>query len=88
MIPEGKPKVDLFTPITIGTLMLPNRNIMAPLTRNRAGTADLVAFGGVCLANPDLPERFARDAPLNVPDSATFYGGDEHGYTDYPFMDT
>jgi N-ethylmaleimide reductase len=28
-----------------------------------------------------------RDAPLNVPDAATFYGGDEHGYTDYPFLD-
>jgi N-ethylmaleimide reductase len=53
-----------------------------------AGTADLVAFGELYLANPDLPERFARDAPLNVPDSSTFYGGDEHGYTDYPFMDT
>jgi N-ethylmaleimide reductase len=52
-----------------------------------AGTADLVAFGELYLANPDLPERFARDAPLNVPDAATFFGGDEHGYTDYPFMD-
>ncbi|MGP9798837.1 hypothetical protein ACT3UJ_15940 [Halomonas sp. 86] len=26
-------------------------------------------------------------APLNEPDHATFYGGDEKGYTDYPFMD-
>jgi N-ethylmaleimide reductase len=53
-----------------------------------AGTADLIAFGELFLANPDLPERFAHDAPLNIPDAATFYGGDEHGYTDYPFMET
>jgi N-ethylmaleimide reductase len=53
-----------------------------------AGKADLIAFGELYIANPDLPERFARDAPLNTPDTATFYGGDEHGYTDYPFMDS
>lgn len=50
------------------------------------GQADLVAFGVPFLANPDLPERFAKNAPLNAPDQATFYGGDEKGYTDYPFM--
>ena len=50
------------------------------------GQADLVAFGVPFLANPDLPERFAKNALLNVPDPATFYGGDEKGYTDYPFM--
>jgi N-ethylmaleimide reductase len=36
------------------------------------------------LANPDLLERFRRNAGLNTPDPATFYGGDERGYTDYP----
>lgn len=46
--------------------------------------ADAVAFGQLYLANPDLVERFATDAPLNAPDPTTFYGGDEHGYTDYP----
>lgn len=51
-----------------------------------AGTADLVAFGKLYLANPDLVERFARGAPLNEPDKATFYGGDERGYTDYPAL--
>ncbi|MFZ2300548.1 MAG: alkene reductase [Gallionella sp.] len=50
------------------------------------GQADLVAFGVPFLANPDLPERFAKDAPLNAPDASTFYGGNEKGYTDYPFM--
>lgn len=49
--------------------------------------ADMVAYGVPFLANPDLPERFRRNAPLNKADQATFYGGDEHGYTDYPFLD-
>lgn len=49
-----------------------------------AGEADLVAFGVLYLANPDLPERFAKNAPLNAPDPDTFYGGNAKGYTDYP----
>ena len=52
-----------------------------------AGKTDLVAFGKLFLANPDLVERFAKDAPLNEPDESTFYGGDSHGYTDYPFLE-
>lgn len=48
------------------------------------GAADLVAFGKLFLANLDLPERFAKDLPLNTPDVSTFYGGNEVGYTDYP----
>jgi len=52
------------------------------------GHADLVSFGALYIANPDLAERFACDAALNTPDPDTFYGGDEHGYTDYPFMDS
>lgn len=48
------------------------------------GAADLVAFGTLYIANPDLPERFALNAPLNQPDPTTFYGGGEKGYTDYP----
>jgi len=51
------------------------------------GAADLVAFGVPFLANPDLPTRFKQDAPLNEPDESTFYGGDEHGYTDYPTLE-
>lgn len=51
------------------------------------GKADLVAFGVPFIANPDLPERYRRDAPLNTPDPATFYGGAEEGYTDYPTLD-
>lgn len=50
------------------------------------GKADLVAYGIPFLANPDLPERFKQDAALNDVDQATFYGGDAHGYTDYPTL--
>jgi N-ethylmaleimide reductase len=49
--------------------------------------ADAVAFGKLFLANPDLPERFKENAPLNKPDPATFYTQDEKGYLDYPPMD-
>ena len=51
------------------------------------GQAAFVAFGSLFLANPDLPERFRRDAPLNTPIRETFYGGDGRGYTDYPFLE-
>ena len=50
------------------------------------GWADAIAFGVPFLSNPDLPERFLRNAPLNTPDEATFYGGAEKGYTDYPAL--
>lgn len=51
-----------------------------------AGRADLIAFGRAFLANPDLPERFRLQAPLNEPDPATFYGGGAKGYVDYPTL--
>lgn len=51
-----------------------------------AGNADAAAWGQLFIANPDLVERFASGAELNQPDPATYYGGDGHGYTDYPFM--
>ena len=54
----------------------------------QSGEADLIAFGALFIANPDLPLRLARNASLNVPDVSTFYGGDEKGYTDYPFLDS
>jgi 2,4-dienoyl-CoA reductase-like NADH-dependent reductase (Old Yellow Enzyme family) len=49
-----------------------------------SGEADAGAFGRLFIANPDLPERFARNAPLNEPDSTTFYGSGPKGYVDYP----
>ncbi|MGE6757234.1 alkene reductase [Corallococcus interemptor] len=50
------------------------------------GEADLVAYGVPFLANPDLPERFRRSAPLNTPDAATFFQGEEQGFTSYPAL--
>jgi N-ethylmaleimide reductase len=49
--------------------------------------ADLVAFDKAFLANPDLVTRLRVNAPLNTPDRATFYGGGDKGYTDYPALD-
>jgi N-ethylmaleimide reductase len=51
-----------------------------------AGKGDLVAFGRPFLANPDLPERLRRRAPLSAPDPSTFYTPGEKGYTDYPAL--
>jgi 2,4-dienoyl-CoA reductase-like NADH-dependent reductase (Old Yellow Enzyme family) len=52
-----------------------------------AGEADAVAFGVPFLANPDLPERFRLNAPLNEADPSTFYAPGPKGYTDYPELD-
>ncbi|MGB3613197.1 MAG: alkene reductase [Elainellaceae cyanobacterium] len=51
------------------------------------GSAELVSFGRLFLANPDLPQRFEQDEPLNEPDPKTFYGDGKEGYTDYPFLE-
>ena len=59
----------------------------AARARIEAGAADAVTFGELFIANPDLPERFRRNADLNEPDRSTYYGGDEHGYTDYPSLE-
>lgn len=48
------------------------------------GRADAVAFGVPFIANPDLPERVARHAPLNPADPETFYTPGPVGYIDYP----
>jgi N-ethylmaleimide reductase len=51
-----------------------------------SGLADLVSFGIPFLANPDLPDRFRKNVPLNREDPSTFYTGEEKGYTDYPAL--
>lgn len=48
------------------------------------GEADAVAYGRLFISNPDLVRRFREQAPLNEPDSSTFYAGGAKGYTDYP----
>ena len=56
------------------------------LHARQSNLADLIAFGRLYIANPDLVERLRIGARLNVPDRATFFGGGTQGYTDYPFL--
>ncbi|MGB9114828.1 alkene reductase [Bradyrhizobium sp.] len=48
------------------------------------GHADAIAFGRIFISNPDLPRRLQHGFPLTPYNRATFYGGEEVGYTDYP----
>jgi N-ethylmaleimide reductase len=53
-----------------------------------SGRADLVSFGRLFIANPDLVRRLVEAAPLNpLMDRALLYGGGAHGYSDYPTLD-
>ena len=51
-----------------------------------SGHADLVCMGRPFISNPDLVERLLRGTPLNALIPGTLYGGDAHGYTDYPSL--
>ena len=51
-----------------------------------AGAADLVSFGRPFISNPDLVRRLRENAPLNVLDTGTLYGGGAKGYIDYPTL--
>lgn len=59
---------------------------LAELSLIENGTTDLLSFGSLFLANPDLPARLAAGGPFNEPDRATSFGGDHRGYTDYPTL--
>ncbi|PZU99948.1 MAG: alkene reductase [Pseudanabaena sp.] len=86
---EGQAELgaDFFRPIYNGTIITAGGyNFETGNAAIASGNADLVAFGRLYIANPDLVERFAANAPLNKPDRNTFYGGDKKGYTDYPTM--
>ena len=52
-----------------------------------AGHADAIAFGRIFISNPDLPRRLKHGFPLTPYNRATFYGGEEAGYTDYSAYD-
>ncbi|MFE3147471.1 alkene reductase [Streptomyces sp. NPDC059218] len=51
------------------------------------GLADIVAYGALFIANPDLPARLKAGGPFNTPDPSTFFGGGAKGYVDYPALD-
>ena len=52
------------------------------------GMANMISYGTLFLANPDLPKRFELNAELNQADRATMYGGQDQGYIDYPFLNS
>ena len=88
---------DVLNPVTSRFRSLYQGTIITNGGYNRAkgdaalmnGEADLVSFGKLFIANPDLPSRLEHNAPLNEPDPRTFYGQGkeeaEKGYTDYAF---
>jgi N-ethylmaleimide reductase len=79
---------DMLRPVFKGTLV--STGGYTPETAEHAlekGRADLIGFGKLFIANPDLPERIRTGAPLNAPDSKTFYTPGEHGYVDYPALE-
>jgi N-ethylmaleimide reductase len=88
-LPEGTPPLGPDLKEAFAGPLMVNGGYTRPLAEAALarGEADLVSFGASFLANPDLPLRLARNAPLNAPDLATFYGGTERGYTDYPALD-
>lgn len=53
----------------------------------RAGLADMIAFGRLYIANPDLDRRFALRVALNALNQDTIYGPGAEGYTDYPALE-
>ena len=51
------------------------------------GEASAVSFGRPFIANPDLVERWRRDAPLAKFDPGSLYSPGAAGYSDYPVAD-
>ena len=50
------------------------------------GAADAIVYGRPYIANPDLVERFTKQAPLNQVNYDRLYGGGPDGYSDYPAL--
>ncbi len=66
-----------------------NGNYTAETGANRIKEekATAISYGRFFIANPDLPERFKLNSPMNTLNVDRFYGGDHTGYTDYPFLE-
>jgi N-ethylmaleimide reductase len=69
-----------------GTWMVNNGLDGGLATQSLENGADLVAFGRLFIANPDLTRRLREEAAFNEPDRTTFYGGGAKGYIDYPAL--
>lgn len=85
----GEQQGDLLTPMraAYNGILIGNTGYTAEEAEQAIsqGQLDEIAFGTPFLANPDLPTRFAENAPLNAPNPATFYSPGAPGYTDYPY---
>jgi N-ethylmaleimide reductase len=77
-----------FRPIFRGTLIA---NVHMNAERGnrlvKEDVADMVAFGRPYIANPDLVERLATNAPLAEVDWETVYAAGPRGYSDYPTLE-
>lgn len=81
-VPSG---AELFRPLWNGPLITAgNFNAQSAEKMVADGHADAIAFGRYFISNPDLPNRIRTGAPFTPYNRATFYGGNEKGYTDYP----
>lgn len=65
--------------ISDGSISLEER-----LRRLNEGEADIIAFGQLGWANPDLADRLKNNWPLNQPDFSKMYFGGASSYTDIP----
>lgn len=86
--PEAAPRLRKAWPGTFVLNPFTHPDVTGPdaLKLIEDGSADMVAYGALFLANPDLPRRLAAGGPFNTADQSTFYGGDHRGYTDYPTL--
>lgn len=84
-VPGAEPNIAKhYRPLYKGTLMI-NSNFNRERGNQviKDNLADLVAFGKPFISNPDLVERFSKNAELARWDEKTFYTPGEKGYTDY-----
>jgi len=87
----GKPDLekilDIVKPHFKGTIIA-NGGISPEVAEKlvESGKVDIVAFGRMFIANPDLPERIRRKGPYNELRNVGHYGGGEEGYVDYPAL--
>ena len=86
----GEQQGDILTPIrqAYNGILIGNTGYTAEEAEDAIanGQLDAIAFGNLFIANPDLPNRFAQNAPLNAPDPSKFYSPGAQGYTDYPYL--
>ncbi|MFC3120152.1 alkene reductase [Agaribacter flavus] len=85
--PEKRSIIDDLRKIWSGTYIANgNYDLDSGTAAITEGKASAITYGRYFIANPDLPERFKQNAAFNELNFERFYGGDDTGYTDYPFL--